>query len=164
MKLDVNGDIAVNGNIAAKYQDVAEWVPTTAGALAPGTVLSVDPAAENHVCPAAAPYDTRVAGVVSARPGLLLGEVGADKVKVTHTGRVPVKVDAAYGPIQVGDLLVSSPPRLRHALDPGGTRRHPAPPPRHRPGQGPAGPAHRSRGDPSALDAAVSEAVARAPA
>jgi len=108
-KLHVIGDAVVTGNIAAKYQDVAEWVPTRAGALAAGTVVIIDPQARNQVLPAAQPYDSRVAGVVSAKPGVLLGEAGDDKVKVAHAGRVPVKVDASFGPIQVGDLLVTSP-------------------------------------------------------
>jgi len=109
-KLHVVGDAIVSGNIAAKYQDVAEWVPTKAkAALPPGTVVIIDPQATNQVLPAAQPYDTRVAGVVSARPGLLLGEEGEGKVKVAHAGRVAVKVDASYGPIAVGDLLVTSP-------------------------------------------------------
>ena len=46
--------------------------------------------------------------MVSSRPGLLLGEAGDSKVKVAHSGRVKVKVDATYGPIAVGDLLVTS--------------------------------------------------------
>ena len=55
------------------------------------------------------PYDTRVAGVISPKPGLLLGEPGSGKAKVAHSGRVKVRVDATYGPIALGDLLVTSP-------------------------------------------------------
>lgn len=106
-KLHVVGDIYVTGNIGAKYQDVAEWVPAE-GALAPGTVVIVAPGRENVVAAAGEAYDTRVAGVVSARPGLILGEPGASKVQVATTGRVKVKVDATNGPIQAGDLLVSA--------------------------------------------------------
>jgi len=53
-------------------------------------------------------YDTRVAGVISEQPGIALGERSANKVLVATTGRVRVKVDATRGPIQVGDLLVTS--------------------------------------------------------
>ncbi|HYC88160.1 MAG TPA: hypothetical protein VEO54_03035 [Thermoanaerobaculia bacterium] len=52
-------------------------------------------------------YDVRVAGVISAQPGLILGPAGAGKEMVATTGRVRVKVDATQ-PIHVGDLLVSS--------------------------------------------------------
>jgi hypothetical protein len=46
--------------------------------------------------------------VISAKPGLALGESGEDKVLVATTGRVRVKVDATRAPIRVGDLLVTS--------------------------------------------------------
>ena len=101
------GDAQVDGNIAAKYQDVAEWVPAPAH-LSAGTVVVIDRLESNHVLPASQAYDTRIAGVVSSRPGILLGEAGKDKVKVAHSGRVKVKADAQYGPIQAGDLLVAS--------------------------------------------------------
>ena len=106
-KLHVAGDATIDGNIAAKYQDVAEWVRTPAH-LAPGTVVVIDPVENNRVLPASRPYDTGVAGVVSAQPGVILGEPGQDKVKVAHGGRVKVKADAQFGPISTGDLLVSS--------------------------------------------------------
>ncbi|MDD5558652.1 hypothetical protein [Candidatus Methylomirabilis sp.] len=107
-KLHVAGDVQVDGNLAAKYQDVAEWVKAPRP-LPPGTVVVVDPQEYNQILPASQSYDTRVAGVVSAKPGLLLGEAGEGKVKVAQSGRVKVKVDAAYGPIAAGDLLVTSP-------------------------------------------------------
>jgi hypothetical protein len=112
--LHVAGDVRVDGNIAAKYQDVAEWVPASRPA-SPGTVVVVDSQRSNTVRPSDRSYDTSVAGVVSDRPGVLLGEAGEDKVKVTQSGRVKVKVDAGYGPIAVGDLLVSS-PTTGHAM------------------------------------------------
>ena len=113
-KLQVAGDALVDGNIAAKYQDVAEWVPSPLP-LSSGIVVVVAAAVRNQVVPASNPYDTRVAGVVSSRPGLLLGEAGDNKVKVAHSGRVKVKVDASYGPVAVGDLLVTS-PTTGHAM------------------------------------------------
>jgi hypothetical protein len=113
-KLQVAGDIKVDGNIAAKYQDVAEWVDSTE-ALEPGTLVVIDSVAANRVAPAAQPYDLRVVGAVSRRPGLMLGEPGAGKVLVAQSGRVRVKVDARYGAVHVGDLLVSSPTR-GHAM------------------------------------------------
>jgi hypothetical protein len=103
----ITGDLTVDGNIAAKYQDVAEWVRSPAS-LAPGTVVVIDPVENNRVLPASRPYDTGVAGVVSLQPGIILGEAGEDKAKVAHSGRVKVKADAQFGPISVGDLLVSS--------------------------------------------------------
>jgi hypothetical protein len=49
-----------------------------------------------------------VAGVVSARPGITLGEAGDGKVLVATTGRVKVKVDATRAAIKIGDLIVTS--------------------------------------------------------
>lgn len=106
-KLDVNGDMRVTGNIAAKYQDVAEWV-SARQALVAGTVVTLDPEKSNQVMASTQSYDTRVAGVVSAQPGITLGEAGVGKLLVATTGRVKVKVDATNGPIQIGDLLVTS--------------------------------------------------------
>lgn len=104
--LDVAGDINVSGNIAAKYQDLAEWVPA-ADDIPAGTVVVLDRNASNHVTISRAAYDTSVAGVVSAQPGIILGEQGPSKVKVATTGRVKIKVDATV-PIGIGDLLVTS--------------------------------------------------------
>jgi hypothetical protein len=105
--VNVTGDITATGNINAKYQDLAEWVPAS-GALPPGTVVVLDPGHNNRVTASSRVYDTRVAGVVSARPGIALGEVGEGKVLVATTGRVMVRVDATKAPIKIGDLIVTS--------------------------------------------------------
>ena len=107
-KFHVAGDVRVDGNIGARYQDVAEWVPAVAK-LAPGVLVVIDPVHTNCVQASDQAYDHRVAGVVSDRPGVLLGEGGEDKVKVAHSGRVKVMVDARFGAVKAGDLLVSSP-------------------------------------------------------
>lgn len=117
-KLDVNGSANVTGSlnatgaitggtINAKYQDVAEWVRSSQE-LSAGTVVVLDQTKSNQVIASTQAYDTRVAGVISLQPGITLGENGAGKVLVATTGRVKVKVDATAGPIQVGDLLVTS--------------------------------------------------------
>ena len=46
--------------------------------------------------------------MISAQPGIALGEKSDSKVLVATTGRVKVKVDASKGPIHIGDLLVTS--------------------------------------------------------
>lgn len=129
-KLHVVGDITVTGNIAAKYQDVAEWVPSRQK-LSAGTVVVLDPEQSNHVMASMSAYDTRVAGVVSAQPGVILGEAGDNKAMIATTGRVKVKVDATRSPIKVGDLLVTGDKEgvamKSMPLDLGGT-------PIHRPG------------------------------
>jgi hypothetical protein len=111
-RLDVVGNITASGeisagNIIAKYQDIAEWVPVSQP-IAAGSVVILDPVQTQFVTESSTPYDTRVAGVVSAQPGIILGEAGPDKVRVATTGRVKVRVDANAGPIHAGDLLVTS--------------------------------------------------------
>jgi hypothetical protein len=112
VKLDVDGDLTVSGTINggtinAKYQDVAEWVESSQK-LEAGTVVALDTEKSNQVLASSEAYDTRVAGVVSAQPGISLGEGGAGKVLVATTGRVKVKVDATRAAIKIGDLLVTS--------------------------------------------------------
>lgn len=107
MRLESDGTVTIAGSIAAKYQDVAEWVESSQ-TLLPGTVVVLDQSKSNQVIASFEPYDTRVAGVVSAQPGIALGEKGNGKVLVATTGRVMVKVDASRAPILVGDLLVTS--------------------------------------------------------
>jgi hypothetical protein len=103
------GDLTVDGNIAAKYQDVAEWVPAAeAEELTAGTVVVLDGTKSNHVISSSKSYDSRVAGVISAQPGIMLGEKADNKVLVATTGRVLINVDATNGPIEIGDLLVTS--------------------------------------------------------
>lgn len=106
-KLDVNGNIHISGNINAKYQDVAEWVPSTEELL-PGTVVTVSASDDNHVVASSSAYDTAIAGVVSAKPGILLGERFDNSSSIATTGRVKVRVDATHVPIHRGDLLVAS--------------------------------------------------------
>jgi hypothetical protein len=105
--LDVAGTFRATQVIGSVYQDIAEWVPATEN-LAAGTVVVVSPEEINTVMPSSQEYQTSVAGVVSAMPGILLGEAATNKVQVATTGRVKVRVSAANGAIKAGDLLVSS--------------------------------------------------------
>jgi len=111
-QLDVTGDIYASGtisggNVIAQYQDVAEWVPS-GETLMPGTVVIINPLEHNHVMPSSHSYDTSVAGVVSEKPGVLLGVPSDTKSMIATTGRVRVHVDATMRPVNAGDLLVTS--------------------------------------------------------
>jgi hypothetical protein len=114
LKLDVNGNANISGSLTANAvinavygQDVAEWVRGDRQ-FAPGTVVVLNPEKSNEVMPSMQAYDTTVAGVVSAQPGLVLGRPGALKATVATSGRVRVRVDARKGAIRIGDLLVTS--------------------------------------------------------
>jgi len=110
--LAVTGNITATGSITgatvvgAVYQDVAEWVPATSH-MEPGTVVVLNRRHRNEVMPSAHAYDTAVAGVVSAQPGVILGVASDSKAQIATTGRVNVHVDATAGAIEIGDLLVT---------------------------------------------------------
>ena len=111
-RLHVGGDAVFTGtvrgaNIQAHFQDVAEWVPSTSD-LEPGTVVVLNRTRTNEVTISNAAYATTVAGVVSAQPGVILGEAAPGREQIATTGRVKVKADARTGAIAIGDLLVSS--------------------------------------------------------
>ncbi len=113
LKLTVHGNVDVKGSITgvtvinATFQDIAEWVPATTP-MAAGTVVRLNRNASNVVEPSNGVYDSSVAGVVSAQPGIVLGVEGAGKSQIATTGRVKVKVTAEGAPIRIGDLLVTS--------------------------------------------------------
>jgi len=105
--LEVVGAFKATSVVGAVYQDFAEWVPASFD-LKPGTVVTLNMDRNNEVTPSTKPYDTAVAGVVSAQPGILLGEGSSSKEMIATTGRVKVHVTTANGAIKVGDLLVTS--------------------------------------------------------
>jgi hypothetical protein len=80
----------------------------------PGDVLALDPDHGGALIRATEPNSRLVAGVYSSNPSILaVGAHGMDdkrpgEVPVALLGIVPTKVTAANGPIQVGDLLVTS--------------------------------------------------------
>ncbi len=80
-----------------------------------GMVVSIDPRDPGKLALSTQPYDRRVAGVVSGaggvKPGMIMSQTGtlADgKQPVALSGRVYVRVDAAQGAIEPGDLLTTS--------------------------------------------------------
>ncbi len=90
--------------------DLAETYFTNDMSIAPGDVVSIDPALHTGVKKSTSAYDKNTLGIISTNPGLLLGEGGGSgvPVPVALAGRVPVKVSAENGAILPGDLLTSS--------------------------------------------------------
>jgi hypothetical protein len=120
--LDVEGSIRVADDVILAGADCAEDFEVDPDSEAePGTVLVIEPG--RRLTPCSRAYDRRVAGVVSGagaqRPGIVLGRrqhaAGRVRVPVALTGTVLCKVDATASPIEVGDLLTSS-PRTGHAM------------------------------------------------
>src|SRR5437667_419401 len=100
-KACLRATIPGSGQWPRGYRDEAAWVPAVTK-RAPGLLVVIDEAHSSRVQASDRAYDLRVAGVISDRPGVLLGEGGDDKVKVAHSGRVKVMVDASFGPVRAG--------------------------------------------------------------
>jgi hypothetical protein len=96
--------------------DFAEALPAhgSKASYEPGDVLVVSTEASATVEKASRPYDVRLVGVYSTRPGILgadkngASRVDADELPVAIVGIVPTKVSTENGPVRVGDLLTTS--------------------------------------------------------
>ena len=123
------GDIFADGTFyGSSFQlgsaDVAEWV-IVSEPVEPGDVLELDPENPGQYRKTRGGCSALVAGVVSTAPGVILGSAAtADPASpvtdraspitdppaalLALAGIVPVKVSGENGPIEPGDLLVSS--------------------------------------------------------
>ncbi len=123
--LHVAGNIAVNGDIRLLNADCAEdFDICETEAVEAGTVMVLGD--DGALYPSRQAYDKRVAGVVSGagnyRPGIVLDkqETGKPRKPIALMGKVYCKVDAAFGNIEIGDLLTTS-PTPGHAMKVGDT-------------------------------------------
>ncbi|MBW8012843.1 MAG: DUF5011 domain-containing protein [Chloroflexi bacterium] len=113
--------------------DLAEYMRSYEE-LQPGDIVVVDPDFENETEPtyeqkrrsqqlgtakgldeigvkqSTEEYESTIIGVVSTKPGIILGgfDPTQDDYEIALTGRVPVKVSIENGPIVVGDRITSS--------------------------------------------------------
>ncbi len=87
--------------------DLAEYYYSNE-TLEAGDVVSIEPSQEAGIGKSSRRYQKNLLGVISTRPGLILGPVAENAYAVALSGRVPVKVTTENGPIKVGDLLTSS--------------------------------------------------------
>jgi hypothetical protein len=113
-RADASGAVYADGafygaGFFSGFADVAEWVLASEPGE-PGDVLELDAAHPGSYRLTQTPCSSDVAGVVSTEPGVVLG--GTSPVEgaalLALSGIVPVKVTNEGGPIQPGDLLVSS--------------------------------------------------------
>ena len=103
------------GGFHTGYADVAERINTSEW-VEPGNVVEIDPEHPGFFRKSSTPYSTKVAGIISTSPGIILGnsfdETTDDwednRPVLAVTGRVPCKVTTENGPIEIGDLLVAS--------------------------------------------------------
>jgi len=95
--------------------DVAERINTSEWVEA-GYVVEIDPDHPGFFRKSSSLYGTKVAGIISTSPGVILGnsfdEATDDwednRPVLAIAGRVPLQVTTENGSIQIGDLLVSS--------------------------------------------------------
>jgi len=121
-RVESDGDTYADGSVyASKFitvsgaADVAERINASEWVEA-GNVVEIDPEHPGFFRKSAGAYSTRVAGIISTSPGVVLGRKSDpesdpwdDKRPVLAiAGRVPVKVTTENGPIAIGDLLVAS--------------------------------------------------------
>ncbi|MFA5114120.1 MAG: hypothetical protein WC529_07495 [Candidatus Margulisiibacteriota bacterium] len=127
--VDSNGGVWKAGSVAGgdyhgKYADIAEWIKASDKALEPGDVVVLDQANAKNIKKSARPADKLVAGIISEKPSFLGGYLDElmDKntpdaeqqmaakgyVKLALAGQVKTKVSAENGPIEIGDLLITS--------------------------------------------------------
>ncbi len=113
MKVDETvGNVFAMGSFLATSLDLAENFDTSE-ALNAGSVVVIDPTAKERLMLCRRAYDSSAAGIISYKPGLLLGKdigpVANNKSALALAGRTPCKADATFGAIRVGDLLTTSP-------------------------------------------------------
>lgn len=119
--LNVGGNVQVTGDVVLANADCAEEFDVADNRdLLPGTVVIL--AEDGSVEESKAPYDTRVAGVVSGgssyRPALILdrqAHSSSVRIPVALMGKVFCRADASQIPIHAGDLLTTS-SRPGHAM------------------------------------------------
>ena len=92
--------------------DLAE-IYYTDETLETGDLVSVDESVDAGVKKSSGSYDKNAVGVVSKKPGLVIGELQENNVghrwtPVALAGRIPVKVSAENGIIKPGDYLTTS--------------------------------------------------------
>ncbi|GAG10052.1 unnamed protein product, partial [marine sediment metagenome] len=82
----------------------------------PGDVVELDPLNPGSYRLSSAVCSPWIAGVISTEPGVMLGSPTTHSLLTAHhsqallalIGIVPVKVTGESGPIEIGDLLVTS--------------------------------------------------------
>ena len=112
-----NGDVETSGDVYADSfnttgnspGDLAEKVDVVGSEVEPGDVLTVDSEKLDTYRMSENAYDSTVAGVVSTDPSITIGDGKTSSTAVmAMIGRVPIKVTATNGPIERGDILVTS--------------------------------------------------------
>jgi hypothetical protein len=114
-KVAKNGNVTADGSFTGGGADVAEMF-SAEGAFnqyEPGDVLVISEHLDRTVTKSDKSYSTKVLGVYATKPGVVLRNLDIeeeiiDQLPIGVLGVVPTKVTSENGPIQRGDLLVTS--------------------------------------------------------
>ncbi len=113
-RVAASGDVLADGTTSAASfatgaADVAEWVEVSE-AVEPGMVVELDPTSPLAYRPSRTACSPLVAGVISTEPGVEMGlkDHSSGTALLALVGIVPLWVTDEGGPIEPGDLLVSS--------------------------------------------------------
>jgi len=111
LEILAGADFAENFDVSAEKSALT----SSASEIAPGMVVSIDPANPGKLSVSRRAYDRRVAGIISGaggvKPGLTMGQeqtIANGKYPVALSGRVYVLVDATRSAVHPGDLLTTS--------------------------------------------------------
>jgi hypothetical protein len=115
-RLDGTGKGYFDGGTQTGGADFAESVAVLGkhSQYEPGDLMVIDSTGHRRLARSSRPYSTKVAGIYSTKPGVLATPHIMDdsqlkeEVPLAIVGIVPCKVTAQNGPIEIGDLLVSS--------------------------------------------------------
>jgi hypothetical protein len=115
-RVDGTGKGYFDGGTATTGADFAESMAVRGkrSLYEPGDLLVIDPTGHRRLTISRTPYSSHVAGIFSTKPGVLATPHTMDdgqlkeEVPLAIVGIVPCKVTAQNGPIEVGDMLVSS--------------------------------------------------------
>jgi hypothetical protein len=122
--VEVTGDLSVQGQFKGNIQcagdiillneDLSEdFEVASERCLDSGTVMVID--SQGNLSECQQPYDKRVAGVIAGggefRSAIVLGRQASAQMRlpIALVGKVSCKVDASYSPIEIGDMLTTSP-------------------------------------------------------
>jgi hypothetical protein len=115
-RVDGKGTVYANGGFQPNGADFAESMAVSGDRAnyGAGDLLTIDASSNRRLVLARTPYSTLVAGIYSTKPGMLGSlhkvdeSIPNEEVPLAVVGIVPCKVSTENGPIQRGDLLVTS--------------------------------------------------------
>ncbi len=111
---NASNTIGYAGSILKAYRirgaDYAEIYYSDDNTIAEGDIVSLTGDGVSQVKKSSSSYDSTSIGIISTKPGMVLGESdGVGKpVIVGLSGRVPIKVSTKNGPIEPGDYITAS--------------------------------------------------------